>query len=302
MLWTDGAAWIRGRLVPIGDATIHVTDWGLTHSDITYDVVSVWDGGFFRLSAHLDRFSRSLAKARLTVPESTAEMRDILHRIVAVSGLQRAYVAMVASRGGPVIPGTRDPRYCGNHFYAWCVPYVWVIPEEVAVRGARLWVSTSIRRIPDDSVDPTVKNYMWGDFTQALFEAKDRGFDTAVLIDHQDRVTEGPGFNVFAVFGNDVVTPATGALEGITRKTMLEIAAEHGLTPRICDRPFARLAEADEVFTATTGGGPAPVIQINDRVFSNGAPGAVTRALMERFEAWRLRPDLREEIDYPCPA
>ncbi|MEM7654424.1 MAG: aminotransferase class IV, partial [Pseudomonadota bacterium] len=123
--WGDGAAWMNGKIVPISDAKISVLDWGLTHSDITYDVVQVWDGGFFRLDLHLERFMQSLQSSRLSVEQTSDDMRLILHRMVARSGLKRAYVAMVASRGVPLIPGTRDPRQCGNHFFAWCVPFVW---------------------------------------------------------------------------------------------------------------------------------------------------------------------------------
>jgi len=137
--WSKGAAWIRGEVVPLAEATIGVTDWGLTRSDITYDVVPVWDGGFFRLEDYLDRFAASMASLRLDVGVSREEIRAALHAMVAYSGLRRAYVAMVASRGVPLIPGTRDPRACANHFYAWCVPYVHVIAPEIGqVEGVAL--------------------------------------------------------------------------------------------------------------------------------------------------------------------
>ncbi|MBE9476723.1 MAG: aminotransferase class IV, partial [Proteobacteria bacterium] len=132
---SNGAAWMEGRIIPIKDAKISVTDWGLTRSDITYDVVHVWDGHFFRIDDYLDRFMTSIAKLRLNIPQSRDDIRQILHDMVAASGLTSAYVSMVASRGTPTVPGTRDPRACNNHFYAWVVPFVWVIPAEVAKRG-----------------------------------------------------------------------------------------------------------------------------------------------------------------------
>jgi len=85
-----------------------VTDWGLTRSDITYDVVHVWEGKFFRIDDYLDRFMVSIEKLRLDIPQSRDEIKRILHQMVSASGLQSAYVSMVASRGTPSIPGTRD--------------------------------------------------------------------------------------------------------------------------------------------------------------------------------------------------
>ncbi len=140
--WTKGAAWIKGEVVPIAEATIGVTDWGLTHSDIAYDVVVVWEGAFFRLDDHLDRFIASIATLRMDTGLSREDMRAALHAMVARSGLRRAYVPMVASRGVPLVPGTRDPRACVNHFYAWCVPYVYVIPEDSVARGASAWIAS----------------------------------------------------------------------------------------------------------------------------------------------------------------
>jgi branched-chain amino acid aminotransferase len=134
--WSKGAAWMRGEVVPIAEATIGVTDWGVTRSDITYDVVPVWEGGFFRLEDYLDRFETSMASLRLDVGMGRDDIRAALHRMIAQSGLCAAYVAMVASRGVPLIPGMRDPRQCANHFYAWCVPYVHVVKQEVAEKGA----------------------------------------------------------------------------------------------------------------------------------------------------------------------
>lgn len=295
--YSKGAAWVRGELRPIAEATIGVTDWGLTRSDCTYDVVSLWKGAFFRLPDYLDRFETSMRKVRIAPPEGRAEIEAALHRICAASGLEDAYVAMVASRGSPAIPGTRDPRHCTNHFFAWCVPYVNVIAGNVAARGAALKIAESTRRIPPYSVDPTVKNYHWGDLTAGLFEALDAGFDSALLLDHAGNVTEGPGFNVFALSGGRLVTPETGVLEGITRRTVIEVAAELGLGTEIRALPHGELLEAEEVFTATTGGGIAPVVRVDDRTYGNGAPGETTTALKARFDAWRMDPAYRTPVN-----
>ena len=296
--WSKGAAWMRGEVVPIAKASIGITDWGVTRSDITYDVVPVWQGGFFRLEDYLDRFEASMVSLRLDVGMSRAEIRAALHQMVGQSGLRDSYVAMVASRGVPLIHGMRDPRQCANHFYAWCVPYVHVVKPEIATKGASVWIAKEVRRIPEDSVNPRAKNYHWGDITQGLFEAKDRGFETVVLLDHDGNVTEGPGFNVFAVKDGRVVTPDRGVLHGITRRTVLDICAERGIATEARALPLTELLEADEVFLSTSGGGAVPVTRVDDRIFSNDAPGPLATGIRAAYWEWMERPGLRQEVDY----
>lgn len=297
--WSKGAAWIAGQVVPIAEARIGVTDWGLTRSDITYDVVSVRTGAFFRLPEHLARFRASMSALRLDPGLDDAAIRAALHAIVARSGLREAYVAMVASRGVPLMPGVRDPRRCANHFFAWCVPYLSAVPE--AEGGASAWIAREVRRIPPESVDPTVKNYHWGDFTRGLFEAKDLGFDTVILLGQDGNVAEGPGFNVFAVTERRVVTPDAGCLEGVTRRTVLEICAELDIAAEV--RPLCpdELRAADEVFLSSTAGGVMPITRLEERILGNGAPGPLTRRIAERYAEWTRRPALRDEVDYPGP-
>ncbi len=296
--FSAGIAWMRGEVMPISEASISVTDWGLTRSDITYDVVHVWDGKFFRLADYLDRFFESIAALRLDIAQDKEAVRQILHDMLAQSGLRKSYVAMVASRGMPSVPGTRDPRLCDNHFYAWAVPFVWVIKPEVAKRGAHIKVSESSIRISPNSVDPTVKNYHWGDMTHALFEALDEGYDTALLLDYQGHLTEGPGFNIFAVIDGSVVTPRSGMLEGITRKTVIEIAESLGLPVEITDISLDAFLQADEVFTSTTGGGPVAVTRVNDRVFGNDTVGPITEKIIKTYWDWHERDELVEPIQY----
>ncbi|NCX29314.1 MAG: branched-chain amino acid--2-keto-4-methylthiobutyrate aminotransferase, partial [Rhodobacterales bacterium] len=255
MDYSAGAAWMHGKVIPISEAKISVLDWGLTRSDITYDVVHVWNGAFFRIDDYLERFMTSMSKLRLDVGLDKEQIRSALINLISTSGLKSAYVSMVASRGVPIIPGTRDPRSCKNHFYAWAVPFVWVIPQEVAKRGAHISIAKETRRISAQSVDPTVKNYHWGDMTAALFQALDDGYDTTVLLDQDDHITEGPGFNIFAVIDGKVVTPKSGALEGITRKTVFDICSELQIPCAATNISAMELQNADEVFTATTAGG-----------------------------------------------
>ena len=194
--WPGGAAWIDGRYCPIEDARISVLDLGVTRSDCTYDVVHVWEGRFYRLDAHLDRFAASMTRLRLDPGHDRAAIEDILHGCVRHAGLQAAYVSMTCTRGR-MPPGSRDLRTARSMFYCYAVPFIWVSRPEQQETGARLWIS-DVTRIPPQSVDPTVKNYHWLDLDLALLDAYDHDADLVVLRDLSGAVSEGPGFNVFA--------------------------------------------------------------------------------------------------------
>jgi branched-chain amino acid aminotransferase len=292
--FSSGAAYVRGRFVPISEASIPVTDWGFTRSDAVYDVVHVFQSGFFRLDDHLDRFMQSMRARRLSPPEDRTAIEAILHHCVALSGLTDAYVAIVALRGRPRVAGSRRPEDCENHLIAYALPWIDVIPKDVQERGAHLWIA-STPRVPDASVDPSVKNYQWSDLTSGLFEAHDQGYDTAVLCDAQGFVTEGPGFNVFVVKDGRVLTPDRGSLHGITRKSVLELCADMGIEASVAPIPRAMLEDADEVFAATTAGGVMPVARVGGRILGNDRPGPISLRLKEAYwqrhkEGWHRTP------------
>ena len=177
------------------------------------------------------------------------------------------------------------------------MPYVHIVKPQSAEQGTNVWIAKSVRRIPQDSVNPRAKNYHWGDFTSGLFEAKEQGFETTMLLDHAGHVTEGPGFNVFAVFGDRVVTSDHGVLHGITRQTVLEMAQSAGLTVETRSLPLDEFWQADEVFLSSSGGGVIPVRQVDTRHFSNGTAGPIARRLRQMYFDWlmldRFRTPLR---------
>ena len=293
-----GAAWMNGTVIPISQATIPVNDWGLVHSDITYDVVPVIDGAFFRFDEYLARFLSSMENLHLDPGMSKRDIQAALHQMVSKSSLRDSYVAMVCSRGKPKIAGSRDPRDCDNHFFAWCVPYVHVIKPEVVEQGATAWIAQNAYRIPENSVNPRVKNYHWGDFTQGIFEAKDKNYETVILLDYDGNVTEGPGFNVFAVKDKVLITPDRGVLAGVSRKTVLEMAEHLGINTSVRSLSVEELLEADEVFLSSSGGGVIPIIRVNETIFGNGASGPISVHLNETYWKWTTLEKYRDPIDY----
>ena len=276
-----GAAFVDGEIVPISEAKVSVLDWGFLRSDATYDVVHVWDGRFFRLDHHLDRFQRNLDRLRLKVPHTRSEMVEILMRLVRLTGYRNAYVEVLCTRGLPP-QGSRDPRVCENRFMAFVIPFVWIVDKEKCARGLNLHIST-IPRIPPQSVDPTVKNYHWMDLTGALFEAYDEGCDLAVLPDFDGNLAEGPGFNVFAVRDGIATTPGGTCLEGITRQTALDLLAELNVEPRVGIVTADDLRGADEAFITSTAGGVIPITRIGGAPVGDGEIGPVVTRLRDLY-------------------
>lgn len=276
-----GVAFVEGKYTSLSDAKISVLDFGFIRSDVTYDVVHVWKGSFFRLESHLDRFTASLAALRYEIPYGRDEIRSILTECVRRSGFRDAYVAMVCTRGRPPL-GSRDMRLCKNNFIAYAMPFIWLASAEKREFGLSAVIST-LTRIPPRSIDPRIKNYNWLDMVRSLWEAYDRGADTVFLLDFDGQVTEGPGFNVFAVIRGVLTTAEAGVLEGVTRRTVLEIATELGVP--FAERGFSaeELCEADEVFLTSTGGGIMPVTKIETTILGNGDPGPLTLRIKDLY-------------------
>lgn len=294
--YSSGVAYVRGQYLPISEASIPMTDWGFLRSDATYDVVTVWEGSFFRLDAHLDRFMRSCQRWRLDPGRTPEQITEVLTQCVRLSGLRASYVEMICTRGQPPW-GSRDPRQAVNQFYAFAVPYVWLANAEQREQGLHLRIS-DVQRIPPTSVDPTAKNYHWNDMTMGLLGALDTGADSVVLVDGADHVVEGPGFNVFCVRQGAIATPDAGMLEGITRRTVIEMAQSLGLPLQCRAVPARELRGADEVFLSTSGGGVLPVTRVDGQPLGDGRPGPVTRRLMATYWAWHADPALSRPIDY----
>ncbi|ABD68213.1 branched chain amino acid: 2-keto-4-methylthiobutyrate aminotransferase [Rhodoferax ferrireducens T118] len=293
---SKGVAFVRGQYVPIGEASIPITDWGFLRSDATYDVVTVWDGSFFRLDAHLERFMRSCQRWRLDPGLTPGQITGVLSQCVRLSGLRASYVEMICTRGQPPW-GSRDPRLAVNQFYAFAVPYVWLANAQQREAGLHLMIS-DVQRIPATSVDPSAKNYHWNDLTMGLLGALDAGADSVVLVDSVGNVVEGPGFNVFCVSHGALVTPSEGMLEGVSRRTVIEMARALGLETQLRALPADELRGAEEVFISTSGGGVLPVSRVDKRPVGDGRPGPITQRLVQTYWAWHADPVYSQPIDY----
>jgi branched-chain amino acid aminotransferase len=296
--YADGCAFIEGKYVPIAEARIPILDTGFTRSDLTYDVVAVWKGKFFRLDDHLKRFKGSYTQLRMNPTRSLTEMREILFECVRRSRIHDAYVKMILTRGVDQ-DGSRDPRLFRNRFYAYAIPYGWIVKPEDQKAGIHLVVAENTIRIPPDAVDPTVKNFHWGDLVRGIYEAYDRDGFTVVLPDAAGNITEGPGFNVFVYYHGSLLTPERGVLKGITRQTVMDLANEQRMAVRLEMFGAEVLMAAEEVFLTSTAGGVMPVTTVNGRRIGDGKPGKVTALLQKRYWEAHDEGPWVTPVDYP---
>jgi branched-chain amino acid aminotransferase len=287
MAAAQGIAYMDGLFMPLAEATIPILDRGFLRSDVTYDALHVWKGRFFRMQDHIERFRASIAGLRMALPHTDEELRDVLMECVRRTGYRDAFVMVMCSRGVQP-PGTRDPRLCRNRLYAYVTPFLWIANEEQRRDGWKLILSKT-QRIPSEALDQRIKNFHWLDLTMSLFEAYDQDAHTTVLPLADGTITEGPGYNVFIVKDGALASPDRGMFEGITRRTVAEIAAD--LQMRCEFRPVRveELGAADEIFSSTTAGGITPITSYNGRPIGDGRPGPVTRRILDLY--WQRHED-----------
>jgi branched-chain amino acid aminotransferase len=286
-IFPQGYAWIDSKYVELAEAKIPILDWGFLRSDATYDVVHVWKGRFFRLDQHIDRFFESAKKLRMPCQISRDELKKILANCVSKGKLESAYVEMIQTRGmSPKF--VRDPRLATPRVMAFAVPFGWILKQEDFEKGLNVLL-TDIKRIPPSSVDPTIKNYHWMDLVTGMLDAYEKGSDTAVLVDENNNITEGPGFNLFCINDSGIFTPDHGVLEGITRQSVFDLAKELHLPITKKSISVEELYNAEELFATSTAGGIMPITKVSGKEIGKGSVGNLTRQLHKLY--WEKHSD-----------
>lgn len=296
--FAKGIAWVEGQLVPLQEARIPLLDQGFMHSDLTYDVPSVWDGRFFRLDDHITRLDASCKKLRLRLPLPREEVKKILVEMVAKSGIRDAFVEIIVTRGLKGVRGARPDELLNNSLYMFVQPYVWVMEPEMQPTGGKAIVARTVRRIPPGSIDPTVKNLQWGDLVRGLFEAADRGALYPFLTDGDANLTEGSGFNIVLVKNGILYTPERGVLQGISRKSVIDVAKAKGYEIRVEFVPIEMAYQADEIFMCTTAGGIMPITELDGNPVRDGKLGPITKDIWDGYWDIHYDPKFSFEIDF----
>lgn len=281
--------WIDGAVIEATDARIPVTDHGLLYGDGVFEGIRIYRGGLFRLDRHLARLEVGLKALALEPAGGVAAMRDIVLATARAYGEREAYTRLVVTRGEGAL-GV-DPTTCGEPRVFCLVDRVAIYPESRLRDGIDL-ATSSFRRPSPDVLDPRVKSLNYLNNALAKLEARRAGADEALLLNAAGQVAEASVANLFAVCDGALLTPSVsdGALEGITRGTLLELAEGLGISagPRTLGR-FDLLA-ASEVFLSGSGAGLVPVRSLDGRAIGREVPGPIFERLRDAFHA--ALPDL----------
>lgn len=278
----EARVWIGGRIVPASRARVPVTDHGLLYGDGVFEGIRVFGRRVFRLDDHLARLAAGAKALALELPGGLAGVREVVLDTVRAHGGADVYVRLLLTRGeGPL--GV-DPTTCRTPRLICIVDEIALFGEAVLRRGLDL-VTVSLRRPAPDVLDPRVKSLNYLGSALAKLEARQRGADEALILNAAGLVAEASVANVFVWRGGELATPPAtdGALEGITRRTVLELAGRLGIPAR--ERSLGRFDffAADEAFLSGSGAGIVPVRSLDGRAVGAGVPGPLCAKLRAAF-------------------
>ena len=276
------SVFVDGKYYPQSEAKLSVFDHGLLYGDGVFEGIRAYSGRIFKLDRHMDRLFNSAKAIDLKVPHTKEEMAGIIVETCRRNEIKDGYIRPVITRG----PGDLglDPRKCKRG------PSVVVIAQpqinlygKVYERGMKV-VTSSYRRVPPQSLSPSIKSLNYLNNIMARVEANQYGADEALMLDIHGYVSEATADNFFIVRNHTVTTPWSSTnLPGVTRETILELAPTLGLKPE--ERLFTLydVWAADEAFITGTAAEIGPVVEVDGRQIGDGKPGPQTRALMKAY-------------------
>jgi len=274
--------WLNGRLMPAAEASVSVLDHGLLYGDGVFEGIRFYHRRAFRQTAHLRRMADSARALALELPMDAASLSVAIDEITAATPWESGYLRLVVTRGTGALG--LDPRSCAK-------PSIFIIADtlrlmsEQSHHGARL-IITATRRLGTDGLDPRIKSLNYLNPILARLEANHVGADEAIMLNAAGRVAEGTADNVFIVRDQRLLTPPVteGALDGVTRALVLELASAAGIES--AEQPLAPydLHTADECFLTGTAAELVPVAEIDGRPLRQ-CPGPIYMELAARFQA-----------------
>jgi branched-chain amino acid aminotransferase len=279
---------MNGEFVAWEDAKIHVLTHGLHYGTGVFEGVRCYDTelgpAVFRNAEHVERLFRSAELYYMEIPFSVEQLRAATLELVARNGLRSCYIRPIAYRGYGQM-GLNPLDACVDVTIA-CWEWGVYLGEEGKNKGVRAKVS-SWRRISPDSLIPHAKaSGQYLNSVLAKVESVKSGYEEAILLDDHGYVCEGTGENVYVVRDGVIATPGqnNSILDGITRRSLIQIARDLGYT--IVERDIARaeMYMADEVFMSGTAAELVPVREIDDHPIGTGEPGEITRVLQAAFD------------------
>lgn len=276
-------AYLNGRFVARDEAVVSVYDHGLLYGDGIFEGIRIYSGKIFRLAEHIRRFFDSAKAILLELPITPEALAEALQEGIERYGEQKGYIRLVATRG----PGDLglDPDKCSAPTLFFIIDTISLYPEIFYREGIPV-VTASSRRLPADGLDPRVKTLNYLNNIMAKVEAKQAGCIEAVMLNNRGEVAECTADNIFIVRDGVLATPAPhcGILQGITRQTVLELAADEGIPAVESVLTRFDLYTADECFMTGSGAEIVPVSRIDGRSIGTGKPGEVTARLHQAFK------------------
>jgi branched-chain amino acid aminotransferase len=276
------AIYLNGKLVDRDKAVISVYDHGFLYGDGVFEGLRFYNRKIFKLREHLERLYDSARHIALVIPQELAALAADTQACVAACGMDDGYIRLVVSRGEGNLG--LDPRSCPNPTVIIIADAIKLYPAEMYEQGMEVVTAATIRNHPD-ALDPRVKSLNYLNNILAKLEANRAGVPEAVMLNHLGQVAECTADNIFVVRHGVLSTPARhcGILDGVTRRTVLDLAASLGV-PNL-EETLTRhdLFTADEMFLTGTGAEIIPVTRVDARPIGSGKPGPVTARLREAY-------------------
>ena len=276
--------WMDGQWRTKETAAVSVYDHGLLYGDGIFEGMRLYQGVIFRRDAHLVRLEESARYLMLTIPYSRQDLAAMLDEAVARSGRQSGYIRLVVTRGVGTLG--LDPHRCPRASVIAIVDGIQLYPAELYATGIPV-ITASTRRTPRSSSEARVKSLNYLNNILAKIEAQQAGCLEALMLNNDGLVVECTADNVFLVKNGVLKTPATihGALEGITRGVVLELAQGLGIPTAETALGLFDVYTADEAFMTGSGAEVMPITKVDGRVIGDGQPGTLTKRLIAAFHA-----------------
>jgi len=274
--------YIDGAFCAEQDAKISVFDHGLLYGDGVFEGIRFYNGRVFRLEEHLERLEDSARAICLSVPLSRAEMTEALLETIRQNNMRDGYIRLVVTRG--VGDLGLNPKLCSKPTVIIIVSPIALYPQELYQRGLDI-VTCATRRVSPSVLSPAVKSLNYLNNILAKIEANQANAGEGLMLNEQGFVAECTADNIFVIKKGAVYTPPVndGALRGITRGVVFDIATQLGVP--ISEPHLTRydVYTADECFLTGTGAEIIPAVRLDAREIGTGKPGPVTARLIARF-------------------
>jgi branched-chain amino acid aminotransferase len=274
--------YIDGKYLDEKNAKISVFDHGLLYGDGIFEGIRAYNGRVFKLKEHIDRLFYSAKALLLPIPISHAQIMKAVVDTCRANKLREGYIRLVVTRGIGTLG--LNPNRCKNPSVIVIADKIQLYPESHYKRGLDIITVPTTRNL-HSALNPAIKSLNYLNNILAKIEANNGGVEEAVMLNAEGYVAECTGDNIFIVKGNTLSTPplSAGALYGITRQTVMELAQKDGLAVAEPNLTRYDLFNADECFLTGTGAELIPVVKIDGRVIGTGKPGPVTKGLVSAY-------------------